>query len=105
MAISMRPVLATTPSPSSVEGPSLIKEIGGQGSDLGEMAHPCGVSVIRNEVYVCDQSNCRIQVFDQNLKPVRSFGSQSSKEGQLNWPYDVVRNVNGELYMADFDNH
>ena len=83
----------------------LVKEIGGQGSDLGEMAHPCGVSVIRNEVYVCDRNNCRIQVFDQNLKPVRSFGSQGSKEGRLNWPYDVVRDVNGELYVADCDNH
>ena len=84
---------------------ALVKEIGGQGSDFGEMVHPCGVSVIRNEVYVCDRNNCRIQVFDQNLEPIRSFGSQGSKEGQLNWPYDVVRDVNGELYVADCDNH
>ena len=46
-------VLATKPSLSSVESDGvLIKEIGGQGSDLGEMAYPCGVSVIRNEVYI-----------------------------------------------------
>ena len=82
-----------------------IKEVGGQGSDLGEFAHPCGVTVIKNEIYVCDRNNCRIQVFDHNFNPTRSFGSQGSKEGQLNWPYDVVRDVNGELYVADCDNH
>ena len=83
----------------------LIKEVGGRGSDLGEIVHPCGMSVIWNEIYVCDRNNCQIQVFDQNLKPVRSFGSQGSKEGQLNWPYDMVRDVNGELYVAGCDNY
>lgn len=84
---------------------SSIKEVGGQGIDLGELVHPCGVTVIKNEIYVCDRNNCRIQVFDQNLNPLRSFGSQGSKEGHLNWPYDVVKDVNGELYVADCDNH
>ena len=39
------------------------------------------------------------------MKPVRSSGSQDSKEGQLNWLYDVVRDINGELYVADCDNY
>ena len=82
-----------------------IREVGGQGSDLGEFAHPCGMAVIKNEIYVCDRNNSRIQVFDHNLNPLRSFGSQGSKEGHLNWPYDVARDVNGELYVSDCDNH
>ena len=82
-----------------------IKEVGGQGTDLGDLVHPCGVSVIGNEIYVCDRNNSRIQVFDQNLNPIRSFGSPGSDSGELNWPYSVVRDVNGELYVTDCDNH
>ena len=82
-----------------------IEEVGGQGTDLGELAHPCGVTVIKNEIYVCDRNNCRIQVFDQNLNCLRCFGAQGSKEGHLNWPYDIVKDINGELYVADCDNH
>ena len=83
----------------------MIREVGGQGNDLGEFVHPCGVTVIKNKVYVCDRNNCRVQVFDTNLNPLRCFGEQGSKERQLNWPYDVVKDVSGELYVADCDNH
>ena len=43
-----------------------------------------------HKYYVCDQVNHRIQVFDQDLKHVSSFGRQGSKLGELNCPTDVA---------------
>ena len=49
---------------------SLLRVLGvarGQGRQPGEFNMPHGVKVGRNQVYVCDFHNNRIQVFDSEL--------------------------------------
>lgn len=76
-----------------------------QGTKLGELTNPCGVSVIDDEVYVCDRNNSRIHVFNKKLNPVRTFGSQGRNPGQLHWPYDLTQDSEGRVYVTDCDNH
>ena len=76
-----------------------------QGSEPGELANPCGLGVIDDEVFVCDRNNCRVQVFDKDLSPLRSFGCQGREPGQLQWPYDLAQDTKGRVYVTDCDNH
>lgn len=76
-----------------------------QGAGLGELASPCGVSVIDGEVYVCDRNNNRVHVFSKQLEPLRTFGTQGRGPGQLHWPYDLARDGEGLVYVTDCDNH
>ena len=56
------------------------------GSGKGEFSNPRGITFdkIQNELYVCDSSNHRIQVFDTNGKFLNSFG-----DDQLQKPYSI----------------
>jgi tripartite motif-containing protein 2/3/tripartite motif-containing protein 71 len=76
-----------------------------QGTKLGEMTHPCGLHVIDKEVFVCDRNNCRIQVFNHDLQPLRAFGVQGRNHGEFQWPYDITQDNGGCVYVSDCDNH
>ena len=80
----------------------LIKCIGQEGSEVGEFKDPRGVTVHKNEVYVCDRGNHRIQVFDLDLNIVRSFGSRGYGEGVFTSPIQTAFDAPGNLYVAEF---
>lgn len=82
-----------------------LKVVGREGSQPGELNHPCGVAVIEEQVYTCDRNNSRIQVFNKNLNFIRSFGTHGNTQGQLHWPYDLVKDRQGNIYITDCDNH
>ena len=56
-------------------------------------------------MYVCDSENHHIQVFDQNLKFLRCFGSHGTGPGQFNWPDNIDFDTSGHLYVTDLKNH
>ena len=76
-----------------------------QGANLGELTHPCGVCVIDGKVYVCDRNNCRVQVFNRDLAPIRTFGCYGKEHGQFHWPYNLVQDNRGCVYITDCNNH
>ena len=82
----------------------LIKCIGRRGSKEGEFNDPRGVTLYDNQVYVCDNNNDRIQVFDLDLNFVRSIGSRGKGRGEFDAPYDVQFDTAGNMYVAEFDN-
>ena len=82
----------------------LIKCVGQIGRKEGEFADPLGVTLYDNQVYVCDNNNCRIQVFDLNLNFVRSIGSHGKGRGEFNEPHDVKFDTAGNMYVAEWDN-
>ena len=63
------------------------------------------ISATTHKYYVCDRDNHRIQVFDQDLKHVSSFGRRGSKLGELNHPTDVAFADAGHVYVVDCGNH
>ena len=82
-----------------------IKCVGGQGSKEGEFKYVKGVTIHGKQLYVCDEYNHRIQVFDLDLAFVRSFGGQGAGEKQFNRPYDISCDESGNMYIADHANN
>ena len=70
----------------------------GEFSNIGRVK----ISPTSHNYYVCDRWNHRIQVFDQDLKHVTSFGRPGSKLGELIVPTDAAF---GDVYVADHNNH
>ena len=82
----------------------LIKCVGQEGSKEGEFDDPLGLALHNNQVYVCDQNNHRIQVFDLDLNFIQSIGSYGRGKGELAEPHDVKFDTYGNMYIADCGN-
>ena len=83
----------------------LIKSVGQQGNKEGEFCAPTGLRLHNECVYVCDQLNDRVQIFDLELNFIRTFGSRGSGRGEFNKPFDLDFDVEGNMYIADLDNN
>ena len=86
---------------------TLAKAVGQKGGRPGQFngIDRVKISPTTHKYYVCDYGNHRIQVFDQDLKHVSSFGRRGSKLGELNCPTDVAFDDAGHVYVVDSDNH
>ena len=64
----------------------------------------CGVAVspVNGSVFVCDNANSQIHVFDVERKHVRTFGQCRKREGQLNSPVGINISAKGQVYVANF---
>ena len=82
----------------------LIKCIGGRGSKEAEFDDPRGVTIHSNQVYVCDEDNHRIQVFDLDLNYIHSVGSCGRGRGELDCPLDVAFDTVGNMYVVELGN-
>lgn len=84
---------------------SVFKIIGdGRGANLGSLNRPAGLKFDkRGNLFVCDSSNHRIQMFSERGKPLRSFGDgEGPLEGQLRYPLGVdLSPDNSKLYVCD----
>ena len=60
-----------------VEG-VFLRQWGSEGSEEGEFKSPGGMCVSGEELFVCDQSNDRIQVFGRDGSFVRQWGSRAA---------------------------
>ena len=67
--------------------------------------YPWGVRFHNHQVYMCDSSNGRVQVFDSSLNFVRSFGTHGDGPGQLKKPEDIGFDAQGNIYVLDGDKH
>jgi DNA-binding beta-propeller fold protein YncE len=63
------------------------------------------VSPDEKELYIVDRLNCRIQVTDLDGHFKRMFGRPGSKLGQLKDPKQLAFDPEGNLWVADSDNH
>ena len=81
-------------------GATLTHWFGGAGSGNGQFDFPSGVCVSSNgEVFVVDQNNDRIQVFDRAGSFLRSFGLGSTTPSGRSQA--VIADSAGRLYVAD----
>ena len=88
-------------------GGHLVTELGTSGYAESQFSYPHGlvISSKTGQLYVCDRSNHRIQVF-KNDKFVFSFGKKGSDPGALNWPSSVtMNNDETQLFVADTINN
>jgi len=88
-----------------------MTSFGKDGVSLGQMRDPIGLAVIfdgaLNRPYyaVSEWRNHRIQIFDQNYKPIRIIGKKGSKPGELLHPWHVAVDDKNRIYVADCGNH
>ena len=74
---------------------ALLKSKGNEEGEKNEEFHfPSGLTVHQNEVYVCDQLNNRVQIFDLDLKFVRSID-------ELDSPSDIDFDQQGRMLVAE----
>ena len=59
----------------------------------------------KDQIWVADACNHRIQVFDTEGNLVRLWGSQGKAQGRLYYPYDLALVPDGTVYVCEFGNH
>lgn len=80
----------------------LIKRFGKLGEAPGEFNRPTFLAVWRNELYVADTMNARIQVLDLDSgEPLRSIGKRGRNVGDLVRPKGVALDSEGRLYVVE----
>ena len=62
------------------------------------------VSPVNGSVFVSDNANSQIHVFDVERKHVRTFGQRGKGEGQLTTPHGIDISANGQVYVANLFN-
>jgi sugar lactone lactonase YvrE len=69
---------------------------------MGEFNCPCGVAVGEDcSIYVVDNRNFRVQVFDEEGGFLRKFGSRGDGPGQFQEPDYIALGCNGEIFVSD----
>ena len=63
------------------------------------------VSPVNGSVFVSDNGNSQIHVFDVERNHVRTFGQRGQGEGQLKYPLGIDVSANGQLYVANQYNY
>jgi len=73
---------------------------GGVGSDNGRLHGPVGITTHKSMVYITEEDNSRVSVFNTNGQFSHIIG-----KGQFGTPYDAVVNNNNQLLVADSAHH
>lgn len=77
----------------------------GQGGRPGEFYGATGVHVTDDEIYIADNGNNRIQVFNMAGVFQREFGSGGGATGSLKFPMGTDLDAAGKIYIADAQNN
>ena len=79
-----------------------LLQIGRVGTEPGEFQRPSGIVWRDHKLYVVDAFNSRIQVFSDTgeFLEVVAAGDESAT---LKYPYDVVSNSQGDLFVAEYE--
>jgi len=82
-------------------------ETGVSGDDFSHLAHPLGVAVdSAGRVYVTDEGNSRVQVFDSTGAYLTTIGGAwGMNTGQMISPSGIALDRAGNVYVTDRDNH
>ena len=79
-----------------------IKSGGKYGTADGQFSYSNGPRVSKNnELYICDSSASRIQVFDLDLNFKRIFGKGEKRKDYLSFPADIDFDAAGNVYVTD----
>ncbi|UJR24876.1 hypothetical protein I4U23_006245 [Adineta vaga] len=93
------------------EGVTIIGSSNGTaGNDSTSLRNPISVFVdeITNIIYVADTDNHRVMRWLPNMikgEIIAGTGTQGNSSHQLNVPNDITFDMDGNLYVSDFNNH
>ena len=69
------------------------------------ISHMCLAIDGDGNVYVSDQGNDRVQVFDAQGRFLRKWGIRGSGDGEFSQPQGLAIDGNGDVYVSDQSNH
>mmetsp|Transcript_396 Transcript_396/g.722 ORF Transcript_396/g.722 Transcript_396/m.722 type:complete len:323 (-) Transcript_396:399-1367(-) len=75
--------------------------VGGVGSGAGELNSPDGICVASDKMYVVDNGNKRVAVFDMNFEFRAAFGGEPQHGMALKSPRGITTTAAGELVVSD----
>ena len=83
-----------------------LRTVGTKGSGPLQFQNPIGITVhpYTGKVYVVDCVN-NIQILNSDLTHSSSFGRNGSDNGEFIYPYDIATGAEGNVYVADKNNH
>ncbi|MGN6623925.1 MAG: hypothetical protein ACTHKK_07265, partial [Candidatus Nitrosocosmicus sp.] len=94
--------LAQDKSSLSIISYRYAKQWGLGGSDPGQFLNPSGVTVdSKDNVYVTDDGNSRIQKFDSNGDLIKKWGLISPDPGHIVDPAGIARDSKDNVYTVD----
>jgi sugar lactone lactonase YvrE len=83
----------------------LLMNIGKHGAGPGEFNRPTYLAIWKNELYVSDTFNARVQVLDlDSFAYLRSIGNRGIYVGQLTLPKGIALDLDGNLYVVESRN-
>ncbi len=89
----------------SNKGEKFLDSFGKPGDGAGEFNRAEGLGIdSRDQVFVADSCNHRIQVFASDGKFITSFGKAGTGVGELSYPYDVRVDGAGLRFICEFGN-
>ncbi|XP_070554787.1 tripartite motif-containing protein 2-like [Ptychodera flava] len=73
----------------------------------GDLEEPQGIVIhpTNGRVYVLDHSASDVKIYNKDGKLLKSFGGNGSALGQLNKPYGLNTDKEGNIVIPDTDNH
>ncbi|MCE5222744.1 NHL repeat-containing protein, partial [bacterium] len=84
------------------ENPLKIEKVIGLSTIPGTFRNPSGIAIAKDgTIFIADFGESQIEVFDSNLKYLRSFGSIGSGEGQFQYLQQIRIDDNDNLYVLD----
>jgi len=89
----------------SPQGGEFMGGFGRPGEGAGEFNRAEGLGVdARDQIYVADSCNHRIQIFSREGRFVRAYGRAGKSRGELSYPYDVAVDSEGHQFVCEFGN-
>jgi sugar lactone lactonase YvrE len=89
----------------ALDPPEFVTKWGSQGSQNGQFYFPSGIEVdSRGRVYVAEEGNHRIQVFDADGNFLRAWGTEGSADGQFRNPTGVAVSADSRVYVVEAGN-
>ena len=91
------------PTPSSLDP---LRSFGREGKGEGDLDKPAGILFNREgHLVVCDDRNCRLQVFSPEGRYITSFGISESQKGVLCSPIGIAQDYHGRYIVGEFGSH
>ena len=81
-----------------------IGNAGSYGSGDGQFYTPYGIAVKGDIIYVCEQSNNRVQKLTTSGQFLSKFGTSGSGNGQLSDPRGICLDLMGRVFVSEYSN-
>ena len=86
--------------------PTYVHQFGAPGKNTGCFNLPAGLCFNREgQLVVCDDHNCRLQVFDPEGRFLNTLGTTSAQKGLLCSPIGIATDFRGRYILTEFGSH